>query len=339
MTSVFTHKHAIEGNVGIGKLPENLHPILDDISAKYDTMIPDKSTTTYHTYYTDLSHSMKSQFDKIQYNTFWNTMCNHTTRCIRQYVPEMNELYYSNPKPNFKNDRLYGAAANLIPHRDCILYNFQGISLYRVIIGLTNNNNDTITNFIHFNLTHKINRGDYMIFDFDKTLHQVIKTGQQETPRILMKLHYIVCENCAYSPEYVGIISHFYKTYYYIARYTEQIGTDPKTFMGFFFGLMWELPFYSETFIITPLLFATNVVVLHKVYNINVVSYGSSSYGSSSHKKISMSDDNENRIEIHYKNIGKLLLYSSANMFALYLSIVLFYYLRYLAYTHLGYRH
>jgi hypothetical protein len=40
MTSVFTHKHAIEGNVGIGKLPENLHPILDDISAKYDTMIP-----------------------------------------------------------------------------------------------------------------------------------------------------------------------------------------------------------------------------------------------------------------------------------------------------------
>jgi hypothetical protein len=328
MTSVFTHKHAIEGNVGIGKLPENLHPILDDISAKYDTMIPDKSTTTYHTYYTDLSRSMKSQFDKIQYSAFWNTMCNHTSRCIRQYVPEMNELYYSNPKPNFQNDRLYGAAANLIPHRDCILYNFQGISLYRVIIGLTNNNNDTITNFIHFNLTHKINRGDYMIFDFDKTVHQVIKTGQQETPRILMKLHYIVCENCAYSPEYVGFISHFYKTYYYIARYTEQIGTDPKTFMGFFFGLMWELPFYSETFIITPLLFATNVVVLHKVYNINVVSYA--------RKKTSMSDDNENRIQIHYKNIGKLLLYSYSNMFALYLSIVLFYYLRYLAYTHVG---
>jgi hypothetical protein len=191
-----------------------------------------------------------------------------------------------------------------------------------------------------------------MIFDFDKTFHQVIKTGQQETPRILMKLHYIVCENCAYSPEYVGFISHFYKTYYYIARYTEQIGTDPKTFMGFFFGLMWELPFYSETFIITPLLFATNVVVLHKVYNINILSYGSSSsltygsssYGSSSYgssssyadKKTSMSDNNENRIQIHYKNIGKLLLYSSSNMFALYLSIVLFYYLRYLMYTHAG---
>ena len=217
----------------------------------------------------------------------------------------MNEIYYSNPKPNFEKHNLYGAAANLIPHRDCILYNFNGIRFYRIIIGLTDSNNDTTTEFINLNLEHKINRGDYMLFDFDRTLHQVKKSAQQETPRILLKLHFIVCDNCKYSDNYVKFISNFYIYYYYIARYTESIGTDPKTFIGFFFGLMWEWPFYKAFKYIALLTFILILVLLNVIY----------------------------KIKFKVKNICKLLFYSLSSMFIIYLLIVAFYYFRYILFN------
>ena len=176
----------------------------------------------------------------------------------------MNEIYFSNPKPNFENINLYGAAANLIPHHDCVLFNFNNIRFYRIIIGVSSNNTDITTEFIHIGIEHKINRGDYMIFDFDRTLHRVKKTGISETHRILLKLHFIVCENCK-SDTYLSIVSMFYKIYYYIARYTEQIGTDPTTFIGFFFGLLWEYPFYIPSKYVFIVL-VTNMI-LYKTCN------------------------------------------------------------------------
>lgn len=299
-SSIFTCRNKKEGNVGIGKLPVDLHPILDDIAIEYNDMVSDKSKTTYHTYYTDLSGSLKSKFDLIQYNGFWNNIRDNNYNRVMQNVIEMNELYYSNPKYNFKSVNIYGAAANLIPHRDCVLFNFNGICLYRVIIGLTDYNNDTITEFINLNLEHKINKGDFMIFDFDKTLHQVKKTGKQETPRILLKLHFIVCENCNYSEEYVYFVSCFYKYYYYIARYTEQIGTDPTTFIGFFYGLLWEWPLYKVFKYIVFLLFMGNIVILNKVYKIKLT------------------------------NTIELVLYSSTGLCFIYMTLVSFYYFRYI---------
>jgi len=305
MHSFFTHRDDIEGKVGIGKLPTELQFILDDISKEYFHKIPDKQSTTYHTYYNDLTGKIKDGFNKIIYNNFWSNICDNTINCIKLHVTEMNEIYYSNPKPNFEKQNLYGAAANLIPHKDCILYNFIGIRFYRTIIGLTDNNYDTSTAFVNLKLEHKINRGDYMIFDFDKTLHQVKKLGQQETPRILLKLHFIVCENCKYSYTYVKFISNFYKWYYYIARYTEQLGTDPKTFMGFFFGLMWEWPFYSGFKYILCSLFVVIVVLLNVIF----------------------------KIKFKLKNIARLLLYSCSSMFIIYLFIVTVYYLRYILFN------
>lgn len=296
--SLFTHRHEIEGKVGIGKLHDELQIILDDISKEYFSKIPDKSSTTYHTYYKDLTCELKENFDKIQYDEFWDGICDNDKNCIKHCVTEMNEIYYSNPKPNFEKHNLYGAAANLIPHRDCILYNFNGFHLYRIIIGLTDSNNDTSTEFINLNLKHKINRGDYMIFDFDRTLHQVKKTGQQETPRLLLKLHFIVCDNCNYSNEYVKFISYFYIYYYYIARYTEQIGTDPKTFIGFFLGLMWEWPFYKSFKYTTLSIFTIILFVLNVIYKIKFV-----------------------------------MFYSLLSMFGIYLSIVSFFYFRYILFN------
>ena len=302
MKSIFTHRDNIDGNVGIGKLPYHLHNILSDIGKEYINVVTDKTTTTHHTYYNDLTGILKNNFDAIQYDDLWKSICEHPSNCILKSVMEMNEIYYSNPKPNFNKMNLYGAAANLIPHRDCILYNFDGIDFYRVIIGATNNNNDTITEFINFNLEQKLNRGDYMIFDFDKTLHQVKKIGQMETPRILLKMHFIVCQNCKHNTLYLDFAAFFYKLYYVVARYTEQVGTDPTTFMGFFFGLLWEYPFHSAFKYIVMLLFINNIIVLNKLCD----------------------------IKLNYKNTKKLIYYSVMNVLYIYLTIVSFYYGRYI---------
>jgi len=246
-STIFNKTNKQWGYIGIGKLPLETYSSIEYLAKQYMTLIPDKSKTTFHTYYNNLSGSLKTEFDKLQYHSIWKKICNNlnTKTCILLPVIEMNELYYSNPKPSFTG-RLYGAAANLLPHRDCILFNFFGIQFYRIIIGLTSENNDTITRFINYNINHTINKGDYMIFDFDRTLHQVIKTGVTETPRILLKIHYIVCQNCLFTKKYVEFVSFFYKQYYHIARYTEQLGTDPTDLVGYFFGTLWEWPFYSS---------------------------------------------------------------------------------------------
>jgi len=300
MTSIFTYKSITEGNIGIGKLPYYLTPILKNTTNEYMKYIPDYSSTTYHTYYNDLSPILKSNIDYIQKDGLFKKIC-ESENCILRSIPEMNELYYSNPKPNFMATNLYGAAANLIPHRDCILFRFSKIQVYRMIIGLTNNNNDTITNLINFGIEHKINRGDFMIFDFDKTLHQVKKTGISKTYRILLKLHYIVCNNCIYSERYIQGITWFYKIYYLIARYTEQIGTDPTTFIGFFYGILWEYPFYPEFSYSILLVFLINMIFLNKLLG----------------------------LRLSIKNIHKFIGYSLVNIGILYLNIVCFFYFRF----------
>jgi hypothetical protein len=308
MDSIFTNNSITDGKVGIGKLPFYLLPILDSTAREYVTYIPYLNLTTYHTYYGNLSPFLKSNIERIQQDGLFKKIC-ESSNCILKNIPEMNELYYSNPKPNFLSSNLYGAAANLIPHRDCVLFQFAGIQVYRMIIGLTDYNNDTITELIYFGIEHKINRGDYMIFDFDKTMHQVRKIGFSETKRILLKLHYIVCENCIYSERYIDIVSRFYKLYYIIARYTEQIGTDPTTFMGFFYGLLWEYPFYPEFRMWIYTLFFLNFgyyIFLDNIYE----------------KRKSL------------KSIGKIggysIFYSLRNIFLLYLNIVAFYNIRWI---------
>ena len=301
MNTIFTNSSITNGRIGIGKLPIYLYPILDSIAREYIQFIPDQNLTTYHTYYSNLSPFLKSNIERIQQDGLFKKIC-ETTHCILKSIVEMNELYYSNPKPNFLSTNLYGAAANLIPHRDCVLYRFAGIQVYRMIIGLTDNNNDTITDLLHFGIEHKINRGDYMIFDFDKTVHQVRKIGVSQTQRILLKLHYIVCDACTYSDRYVDNIAWFYKIYYIVARYTEQLGTDPTTFMGFFYGILWEYPFYPSFSYSILFVFFMNLVFLHKYVD----------------------------LRFSRENIHKYVGYSLGNMVVLYLYIVCFFYLRFI---------
>jgi len=305
---IYTHRHPTDGNVGIGELSSQYSDTLENIASEYLLSVKDKTATTHHTYYTDLKEPLKTNFEKIQYSDIWQRLRQgafespDTFAASLRDMVEMNEIYYSNPKPNFEKGPLYGAAANLIPHRDCILFYFPGIRVYRVIIGATDGNCDTVTEFITHGVERCLNKGDYMVFDFDRTLHRVKKTGQTATPRILLKLHFLTCDMqyakfpCSYY--YIKFAYLCYVVYYRVARYTEQLGTDPKTFVGFFFGILWEYPFYQK--------------VRYSVAStyIGVVA--------------------ARGISIGFGNIREVIVYSAIDMFLIYLCIVLYFYTSFL---------
>lgn len=236
---IFTYRDSINGNIAIGSLPEHLVVNFDFMAYYYKLHIPDETLTTHHMWYNDVStpHYLKTTIDNIQYHTLWDNLCDQNHKCKLMVIPEMTELYYSNPYKKTKN--LYGAAANFDPHRDCF-YQFESIKLYRVLIGLTDGNNNTITYFPTFNIGHKLNKGDYIVFDFDRTLHQVIKQNQSSSKRILLKLHYLVFEK-EYSETTIIVVRYMYIYYDYITRYILESGTDPESFFGFFMGLLSEI--------------------------------------------------------------------------------------------------
>ena len=72
MEKFFTYRDDVEGKIGIGKLPNNLLPILDEISKEYYNFVPNKDVSTYHTWYNDMNPSIKSKVDIIQKDNFWN---------------------------------------------------------------------------------------------------------------------------------------------------------------------------------------------------------------------------------------------------------------------------
>ena len=146
MDNLFTYRDKIEGKVGIGRLPNDLQAILDDISKEYYNIIPDKNAFTYHTWYEDMPYQIKSKVEQIQKNNFWNKLCDGSEKCVKISANEMDELYYSNVPSNTTSINLYGAATNYDIHRDCI-YNFNGIKFYRILVGLTNGNENITTYF------------------------------------------------------------------------------------------------------------------------------------------------------------------------------------------------
>ena len=307
----YTHCHPTDGNIGVGNVSHLFSQILDNIATEYISFIPDKSATTHHTYYTELKCDLRRNFDQIQFAEFWKGVGNgaleNEPTNIQKLInlAEMNEIYYSNPNPNFTSKNLYGAAANLIPHRDCILFHFPGIRVYRAIISATDGNDDTITEFIHRKIERRLNKGDYMVFDFDRTLHQVKKTGQTPTPRILLKLHFLaynVRECPLFSMWYVRFAAGCYIVYYRVARYTEQLGTDPKTFAGFFFGILWEYPFYPEYQHAALVTYLGVVAALQKTHH----------------------------IEVGINNMREVVLYSVLDMTILYLCIVTWFFARHI---------
>jgi hypothetical protein len=300
MDSLFTYRDETEGKIGIGKLPNEIQSILHDISKEYNDIISDKNVSTYHTWYDDMPSSIKSKVEQVQKNEFWNKLCDGSKKCVKKNVNEMDELYYSNPKNNLDKINLYGASGNYDIHKDCI-YNFDGIKFYRILIGLTDGNDNIITYFNNVDIGHKINSGDFVVFDFDKSSHQVIKDNQKNTPRILLKIHYIVCENCKYSKEYVEIIKKCYIYYEFVTRYFMQVGTDPETLYQFFWGLFCQYFMSSYTKYVILFIIITTIIAIKFLFKIKLV----------------------------YKNVSKIIKYNLLSLTSIYLLVVVFYWTRY----------
>jgi len=306
--SIFTHTNEKEGKIGIGKLPADLHPILKDISDEYNDIIPDKNLSTYHTWYDELPPSIKDKLNKIKSHNFWTKLC-VGKKCVRIAVNEMDELYYSNFKKtsntisNSISKNLYGATGNIVIHKDCHeVCSFNTISLYRILIGLTNDNTNIITKFNNFNAETKINSGDYAIFDFSRTTHQVIKENQDiQTPRILLKLHFMICEDCEYSKPYLQFLKSYFIAYDNITRYILKTGTDPKTFYQFFIGLLTQFFYLDYVYYIIVFIIIFIIVFLRFIFNIKLI----------------------------YKNRYKLITYIIGSLLFCYLFIVFIYWIRY----------
>lgn len=300
MSNFFTYKDDTEGKVSIGKLPDEFRATLDKIANEYYALVPDKNVSTHHMWYNDIPPSIKQNIETIQKSDFWNKLCDGTDKCIKINAYEMDELYYSNPQNNLDKTNLYGAKSNYDIHRDC-LFRFNGIKFYRVIIGLTDGNDNIITYFSNLNVGHKINKGDYIAFDFDRSTHQVIKEKQTYTPRIMLKMHYIVCENCEYSRDYVEFIKQFYLWYDYSTRWIMKTGTDPKTFFQFFWGLVPHYLYTPYVEYILPFVILCVVVMLKVLCKVKMV----------------------------FKNWFKILSYTILALTCIYLTIVFFYWARF----------
>lgn len=260
MDTLFTHKDRREGNIGIGKVPFS-PTLLKEISEEYYKLIPNKDASTYHTWYGDMPPSIKQRVSEIQKSGFWNKLCDNNEKSVIINASEMDEIYYSNPKNNLDKINLYGGSGNYDIHRDCI-YNFNGIKFYRVIIGLTGGNDNIVTYFNNFGVGHKLNLGDYIVFDFDKTTHQVLKLEEKLTPRIILKIHYLVCENNNYSKEYLEFVKRMYLNFEFVTRHFMQIGTDPETFYQFFWGLFCQFYMNKNTKFILPFLIIILFILL-----------------------------------------------------------------------------
>lgn len=303
MNSIFTYKDNVEGKVGIGKLPKEFKITIDKIANDYKLIVPNENMSTYHTWYNDLPISLKEEISKIQDSTLWNKLCDGNKNCIKKNVEEIDELYYSNPSDNFNKINLYGAS-NYYIHRDCV-FNFNGIKFYRILIGLTNGNNNVTTHFTNLQVGHKLNKGDYIIFDFDKTTHQVIKTDSiNNNPRILLKIHYIICENC-HSDIYVDTIKQLYILYEYTTRNIMNYGTEPEGYFNFFVGLLVQLMFtpYIGLYIFTLILIIVTIM--------NIIF----------------------KIKFSYNNIVKIIKYIFYTLLCIYITTVAFLWLRYKIYN------
>jgi hypothetical protein len=300
----FKYKDNVEGKVTIGQLPENLKNIINEISEEYYNEIPDKSASTYHTWYRDMKPGIKEKVKLVQNDPFWANLCDGSRKCIRNNVNEMDELYYSNVPSNTTSINLYGAATNYDIHRDCI-YNFNGIKFYRILVGLTNGNENITTYFNNLDVGHKINKGDFIVFDFDNTTHQVIKENNKDTPRILLKIHYIVCENCQYTHSYVNFIKNLYINYEYVTRYVMKTGTDPETFYEFFCGLLCQYSSHQHINGILLVLTIILVIIFKVIFKINM----------------------------GLKNISKVLYLLFICFLSIFLFLVIFHWLRYLIFN------
>lgn len=153
-------------------------------------------------------------------------------------------------------------------------------------------------------LKKKINKNDYIIFDFSRTSHQVIKENQIITPRLLLKIHFIVCDNCNYNRYHINFLKNYFIAYARTTRYILNTGTDPETYYQFFIGILCEYFYNNNIKYIILFIILLIIIILRFLFKIKLI----------------------------YKNLLKITSYVIISLIIIYLFIVLFYWGRYKLY-------
>lgn len=250
------------GYIYIGKLPSNLHKITKQLNYLFihNMTTIDKNRLTFNKFYKDLPKQQKHLFNII-HNNIWKSL-NKNKKVIP--IEDMNTIYYSNPKEDLTKDNLYGGASNFLVHTDGKPFiDFKNIKIYRVLIGLTNGNTTIETCFPDYNICHKINQNDVIIFDFNKTKHQVIKNSDKFIPRIFIKLHFLIC-NKNTSMNSIYFYKKLYSNYELISTKFKNYGISPKTFPQYAIGLLSQWTSNSKT--MKFLLFYLSLFSIYQFY-------------------------------------------------------------------------
>ena len=297
----FSNKSIKHGNIGFGKVPDHVHPILDNFSHQIDLIANNEQMK--HIYISELSNSLKSNFEQLKNDLFWNQLTeNNHSKIV--HIDGMEELYFSNPKFKKNNNMigLYGSTNNLYLHRDCeYICTFPNIKVYRVLIGLSDNKN-MITNIPHANLSYKLEKYDYLFFDYSRTHHQVLKdnVSYDNNARKIIKIHFMVFDNNT-PIYYQNLLTNYFTLYNTIFRFWSNMGLEPETYFQFFFGLSNQL-FYTPN--ITFLIGTAYIAYFFQMY----IAYNFS---------------------LKRKNVIKYMSYPIISLFSSYCIVVLFYWLRF----------
>lgn len=257
--------HPIEGAISVGSLPLGFTPLLESIQFHYATRIlPTTEQSTHHIYQTQIIlPELQEALYGLLHQPFWSELCSsgpYASSCHMVPMEEMNELYFSRPDYGRKRRYLYGTAANFEEHTDSA-FRFPSARLYRVLIGLSERNNHTETYLPGWEKGVVLNRGDYLLFDFERTRHVVrrlpVSSFVPLRPRILIKFHFLVYDPSIYSSVSIAYLARFYVFYDYLTRWMIMIGTDPIAYYEYVMGWLIQLyiaPYVAHTLVLITFL-------------------------------------------------------------------------------------
>lgn len=291
-----------EGKLALGKIPDAFLSLLDSISNEFNELIDDKRSCRCNMYVNHTGPSIIEKVNFIRNHDFWKQLNDNDESKVIMNIKEIDELLHSNPK-DIHCSNLYGTAG-LYKHKDMHPCSFPGVDAYIVLIGLTEENDNVITYFNKFDVGHKMNRGDYLVFDFNKNTHQVIQLENKKLIRRLLKTYFIVYDK-KYSETYIECVKKIIICYHYTSTWLINIGTEPTNLLGFFIGvgiqyyLTYSLHYYILLFV---LLISICITVVFNIYS-------------------------------KPKEFGKYFYINISILSSIYLSAVLFYYFRYMLFN------
>lgn len=234
---LFTIRSPTEGRFGIGSIPLELHPHLDAIARAFRDGMPREAhgALTYHRWCRGLPPRLRDAVDVVRQHPLWRQLADGTSAAVHE-LDAIDEIYCSRPPSD--RTMLYGAAANYDLHVDGI-FAFPWIRVYRVLVGLTDNGS-VETQFPPLGISHRIGKGDFIVFDFDRARHRVARLdgARDDGDRILLKLHFCVSPARVVALPYVWCVARAYGAYEAVTRRVMATGTDPRTLPQFAAGVL-----------------------------------------------------------------------------------------------------